>query len=329
MNYQKACEVLFIHPNEISIEVIRKQYKYLALKYHPDKNSAPNAADVYREIKDAHDYLINGLNFNTYMESSFVSEEDGEDEENIGLTASTIYQKIKASSSYIQIAASFFETLYNNKTFQKQIFHPILMRILLGCEDKGIQLFEKLDKTHALKVLEILTQYQDLINISDDFLEKAHNILDLKTDIVEPVFYKVVLNPNIDDLYNQSVFKLRIDEKNTVLVPLWHSELIYENEKTIVECVPELPECVSLDEYNNIHVRLSYLLAEIWDTDIIEIDLGTKKIHVMTRELKMMRYQVIIRLKEGIPVPNDKNIFKTDKISNIYIHVLLDLHRGV
>lgn len=326
MNYQRACETLLINPKDISLEVIRKQYKLMALKYHPDKNSADDAADVYREIKEAHDYLIAGISGFHESECDFESgfQESGcdyEDEDSNLQFASTIYQKIKESSSYIGVAASFIETLYNNKTFQKHIFHPILMRILLGCEEKGLQLFETMDKPRAQKVFAIISLYRDAFHISDAFLEKAQQILDLKTDNLEVVKERVILNPNLDDLYNQSVFKLR----TSVLVPLWFSELIYEKENIIVECIPELPEHITLDEHNNIHVRLSYLISDVWKKDILEVSVGTRIFTILTRDLKLMNYQIFAHMRAGIPVPNEKNIFKTDHLSNVIIHVLLDI----
>jgi len=332
MNYQRACETLLINPKDISLEVIRKQYKLMALKYHPDKNSADDAADVYREIKEAHDYLIAGksgfqeseCDFESGFQESECDFESGCDYENDDSNiqfASTIYQKIKESSSYIGVAASFIETLYNNKTFQKHIFHPILMRILLGCEEKGLQLFETMDKPRVQKVFAIISLYRDAFHISDAFLEKAQQILDLKTDNLEVVKERVILNPNLDDLYNQSVFKLR----TSVLVPLWFSELIYEKENIIVECIPELPEHITLDEHNNIHVRLSYLISDVWKKDILEVSVGTRVFKILTRDLKLMNYQIFAHMHAGIPVPNEKNIFKTDHLSNVIIHVLLDL----
>jgi hypothetical protein len=328
MNYQRACETLLINPKDISLEVIRKQYKLMALKYHPDKNSADDAADVYREIKEAHDYLIAGISEcdseSGFQECEFQecdSECDYENKDSNLQFASTIYQKIKESSSYIGVAASFIETLYNNKTFQKHIFHPILMRILLGCEEKGVQLFETMDKPRAQKVFAIISLYRDAFHISDAFLEKAQQILDLKTDNLEVVKERVILNPNLDDLYNQSVFKLR----TSVLVPLWFSELIYEKENIIVDCIPELPEHITLDEHNNIHVRLSYLISDVWKKDILEVSVGTRIFTILTRDLKLMNYQIFAHMRAGIPVPNEKNIFKTDHLSNVIIHVLLDI----
>jgi hypothetical protein len=135
----------------------------------------------------------------------------------------------------------------------------------------------------------------------------------------------VVLNPNLDDLYNQSVFKLKIDENTNVMVPLWFSELIYEKENTIVECIPELPENITLDEHNNIHVRLSYLISDVWKMDAIEVPIGPRIFKILTRDLKLMRNQIFAHMGQGIPVPNEKNIFKTEKLSNVMIHILLDL----
>ena len=41
-----------------STDEIKKAYRKLALKYHPDKNIGdPTAADNFRRIKEAHDIL--------------------------------------------------------------------------------------------------------------------------------------------------------------------------------------------------------------------------------------------------------------------------------
>ena len=39
--------------------VIKKAYRRLAIQWHPDRNSTPEAKEMYKKIKDAYDLLIN------------------------------------------------------------------------------------------------------------------------------------------------------------------------------------------------------------------------------------------------------------------------------
>ena len=125
----------------------------------------------------------------------------------------------------------------------------------------------------------------------------------------------------MDDLFNQSVYKLKVGENDYCLVPLWHSELIYDKHNLQVQCEPELPENVQLDEYNNVHIFMKYIIGELWSKNIIEIKLGSQTFEIQVETLRIKREQYVVLEKKGIPVPNSVNIFSVLEISDVYVHI--------
>lgn len=46
-------------PHNASRDEIKKAWRKLAIRFHPDRNSAPDTAEKFREITDAYEFLCN------------------------------------------------------------------------------------------------------------------------------------------------------------------------------------------------------------------------------------------------------------------------------
>ena len=367
MNSQLAYKILELEPGA-EYEKIRRQYKMLALKYHPDKNigNPDSASKKYQEIKEAHDFLCD-----------------------MGGGGSFTANK---GNTYIRTASDFFEMIYNDEQFQRRIFHPLLMRVVSSCEEKAIAMFKKMEKSKARKLYGVLLIYRDTLHLSDDILGKIGDIIDginmtkepyvcgedLTAECLDPDGAGgtggtggtrgadtdngldpdegadtdngavidafginsdgasdtddgavidafginsdiIILNPDLDDLLNQSVYKLRQKDGSILIVPLWHRELEYYG--GVLNCSPLLPSNIWLDDFNNIHCMLSYRASDLLNHEHKEIRVGSKTCFLDVNKLKWVSRQVLQLDGSGIPVPNEVDIFNVSRLSHIYAHV--------
>ena len=291
MNCRRAFKILEIEADDdddVAIEVVRKQYKILALKWHPDRNKAPDAADRYREIKDAHDYLLEGYECSECSECS-----EGTGSNGTGT---------RTDNSYTNVASMFFETLYNNEHFQRRIFHPLLMKVTTMCEEKALAFILRLDADRATKLLGILETWKTTLHFSDAFFDGIKEHIEGRNK-----YRCIVLNPNINDLMQSNVCRLH-DEG--IIVPLWHSLLEYEKEGIMVHCLPELPENMWIeDEDNTLNVKVSETVENIWKNGYFEISIGEEKKRVEMGNLRFQHFQIVELKGQGIPIPHTDDVF--------------------
>ena len=303
MNRQMALKILQINENAIiNEELIKKQYRMMALKYHPDKNREVDASVKFQEIHSAYEFL---------------KDKDG------------VFMEEMESNTYDSLLHIFINQIFDDD-FQKQIIYMLISRILNKTSNRMIDLslkfLERIDVSILKKIYDFLTHYSDIFG-SLDFMEKMLEIIKekeiLKKDTEErqsPEY--IILHPLLEDLFENHLYKL-VEMGETILVPLWHHELIYDISgiDLYVECYPILPENVSIDEENNIHVFLKYSLKEIWSLEYIEINLGNRKFMVERNKLFITDFQKYVIKGKGIVKINEDDIYDVSEKGDIILYI--------
>jgi hypothetical protein len=234
MDYNTALNTLEITYNELTLENLKKQYRKLALKHHPDKNgNTSESNEKFKQLNESYSFLkreIRHLNTQEYdVENDIDSDVD--------LNAYVYFDILKLFMKHI------LEGNYND------IISKIVTEIVGGATTISLKLFEDLDKDTSLNIYMFLSKQRSVLHLNQTILEKIREIVIQKYDNVQ--LYK--LNPSFNDLFNNNVYKLYID-CNLYLVPLWYNELYFDGSgcEIIVVCEPELPKNITIDDDNNI-----------------------------------------------------------------------------
>lgn len=310
MKYENAIQILELnkYDYDIDIDIIKKQYRSLALLYHPDKNSDKGSTKKFQEIKEAYDYLIS-----ENIDFSDNSLSDNEEE------FSDIFENMN-KNSYQYILYSFLKSILLK---DKIIFDisTILQSISNTCEDNAIDLIKKIDKPILMKIYGILKNYSNVLHINDSFLTKMKNVILEKYSNDECI----ILNPTIEDLFENNLYRLKINGF-LYIIPLWHHELIYDNSgnEIIVKCSPILPENIEIDRENNIIVYENFNIENILNKEIISINIR-ERIFVINREqLLLKKEQIVILYGMGISKINSNNIYDISNKSNIIVYLTIN-----
>ena len=291
MDINSAREILEL-PYNFSLNQLKKNYRILALKHHPDKNnSSDESSKKFQEINGAYVFLQD-------------------------------YLKIKEDNplDYNSLLHGFINSLFANVSNPDKIIN-IIKTIIMDCQQISIKLFEGLDKARSLKIYEFITQYHKIIHIDSSIIDKLDEVIreKIKDDSL------IILNPSLEDLFNDNIYKLDNDN-NTYYIPLWHNELHYtlENEKTlIVKCLPDLPEHISIDQNSDIFVYLRTNITSLLDRDSIPIHVGSKVLNIPVKELYIKTSQIYTFKNQGISLINYNDIFDIKKKSSIHIKIEL------
>lgn len=295
MDFNKACLNLQIN-TPFSTTELKKQYRIMALKYHPDKHM-PDTDHFYenkfKSIGESYEYL------NTHTERR----EDKQYHNNTG--------------DYNSIFSDFLSSLF---TTNQSDIQSIIQTIISDCENISMKLFENMDKERAIQIFEFINTYQHILYINSDTVERIKKIISQKIEHDKVI----ILNPNLTDLLNDNIFMLAF-EGEKYYVPLWHHEIYYKhkNNDLVVKCIPDLPEDISLDDNNNVIVNVNKHISSVLNNGNIICSLGNKKYTLRANKMNIQGLQKYVIKGEGISLIQSNDVYDNAMKSDIIFIIRL------
>lgn len=299
MNQLEACNILELDysqvskvPKEEQMEMIKKQYRKLALMYHPDRKSGET--EKFAQINNAYTYLCKTEGI------------DGDSE------------TIKNGSLF----RAFMYILSKDNPCEelKTTVFPMLISRILKDKILAVPYLEKVDTKMLIVIRDICVLYKDSLFLPADFIDRLNSLVMKKKEDT-----CVILNPNLDDLLEDNLY--RMTEKGGVfIIPLWHHELLFDNvgADLIVQCNPVLEENVSVDEDNNVHIKATLNISDIWGHTCVDINVTEKKkVLLHMKDISLLEEQIVIIKGQGISRINNKEPYNTTCRGDIVVYLTL------
>jgi curved DNA-binding protein CbpA len=294
MNFNKACSILQINSTFSEID-LKKAYRIMALKHHPDKNpnNQKESEEKFKEIQESYEYLNNYLQYNK--------------------------EKKDIKLDYNSIFSDFLSSFFTNGSPE---VNNIVNSILRDGENASIKLFEKLDKDKAIKIFEFINTYQHILYVSKETVDKLKEIINKKIENDNTI----ILNPSLEDLLNDNIYVLTFEEEK-YFIPLWHDEIYYKNKKNnndiVVKCIPELPDNISLDNNNNLIINVTFSISEILNKEYITYNIGTISYDINVTKLHIKSIQQYLIKGKGISLIQSNEIYDNTKKGNVIFQIHL------
>jgi curved DNA-binding protein CbpA len=310
--YKDAFEILEIDftstkYEDLTLEYLKKQYRKLALKHHPDKNgNTYESNEKFKKINEAYHYLKREIK--PLDDDDLEHDVNGEDDE------------LFDSSLYSDILKGFMKTVFEGK--YNDILSKIVNDIISAGKKTSVKLFDDLDKETALNIYTFLSNNRSVLHLSQEILNVIREIVVKKYDNVE--VYR--LNPGINDLLNNNLYKLYVHDE-LFLVPLWHNESYFDGSgcEIMVICEPELPANITVDDDNNLIVNpviidFNELTEMIINNTPLTINVGDKTHFILLSNLYMKREQYYRIKNQGLSKVK-KDIYDVSEKTDIIVKI--------
>ena len=285
MNYERAIKVLEL-PENYDAKLLKQKYYAKALEFHPDKNKeTPSATQKFQEISEAYNYLRENNSSN-----------DTED-------------------NYMEMLEKFI-----NVIIKRDADVAGVIKLL---NDKYVEIKDEILNRFStdilVKIERMIHKYNDLFNISPIILKAISNKIKERTKNNRTI----TIIPTLNNLMNDEIYKLNGVLETDILIPMWHHELVYNisDSLLIIQCAPELPDYITIDEYNNLYVNLSFKLREIIDNLAITINIDNRELVIPLNKLYIKKFQRYTFKEAGIANIDEENIYNIENRSNIYVDI--------
>lgn len=286
MIIKDACNIFEINEEDFdNKDLIKKKYRLLALKYHPDKNKSEYATSKFQDINSAYETLLKEKNTNT---------------------------------SYETILKEYLNSLLKNET-HVDITYNILINIIYKCKEKGLMYFNSLSKEYLYNIITILKKHKHIFDIDEKFINEIEIIYKNKKE--KSCSY--ILNPDINDLLEDNIYKFDINDDEK-LIPLWHKHVYYtdnNNNNIDLYCIPRLDENMWIDENNNLFINIEKKISDIMNIDKIPIHIGNHIRYLKNDNIRFVNKQQIILYNCGIAKINNQDVMNNNSRSNIIINL--------
>jgi hypothetical protein len=319
MQLKEAREVMGVS-RDCSLRELNKRYRILALRLHPDKNGdTPEATLAFQELNTAYQLLLSSAPEN----DADANDASGQDAPN---------------ATYINLFMSFIKSLFrttkksdaNNLDSDDHDNHAVLellYRIIHDYASSSVtSALDALDPSVLFQLYETLEQYNACMGMDAHIFKEITNILREKMQKNNII----VLKPSLKDVIQNNISVLQ-HANQTFYVPLWHSELHYRvdlDKQLIVKCMPVLPDHMSIDVNNELHIDVRADIKELLgqSSGVLRIPLYDDAcVEVKMADLRIMPRQTVVLQNNahGISLICATDIYEVKNRAPICVHVTL------